>query len=464
VTADVLVIGAGIAGLTTAIAAAESGARVLVVEKLGEPGGSTVLSGGSFTFAGTEQQAAEGIEDSGEILRQDLIEVSQGRGRKELLDAYVAHDLDAYHWLVGLGVTFGPIQAAAGQSVPRAHPADPRAVMRLLAGRVAEIPAIELRMSSPARLLTVDPATGRVDGALVEGPDGSSTHERAGAVVLASGGFSRNEALLDQYVPGQAGALHLGGAGSEGDGLRMAQKLGADVLDLPFIKGTFGSTPGAQAHEHTTCIAVYKGAIAVNQRGERFVDESQSYKLLGDACLAQPGAVAYQILDRRIFENDIAGYPMFDFHLRLREGRLLQADSLAELAALIDVPADALERTVADYNERVRTDTPDPLGRSHLTHRFGDLVEITEPPFFAYPSTSAIVATYAGVATTAEARVLDVFGEVIPGLFAVGEVMGGFHGAAYMTGTSLGKAAVFGRIAGAAAARDAAERASRDAA
>lgn len=449
-TWDVLVVGAGIAGLTTAITAAEHGARVLVVEKEPDVGGSTVLSGGSFAFAGTTRQDEDGIVDSSELLLADLLEVGQHKNRRDLVETYVEHDRDAYAWLTGLGVRFGPVQAAAGQSVPRAHPTDPRAVIDILAQRVAELPTIVLRTGVAARRLTTDPGTGRVDGATVD-EDGTQRRISAAAVVLAAGGFSRNSAMLDQFVPAQAAALHLGGPGNYGDGLRMAQKVGADLVDLPYIKGTFGSSPGALAHEHTTCIAVYKGAVAVNQRGKRFVDESQSYKLLGDACLGQEGAVAYQVFDQSIFESDIPGYPMFDFHLRLREGRLLTAETLPGLAEAIGVPADALVQTIDEYNEIANGLRPDPFGRTHLTHQYGELARIERAPFYAYPSTSAIVATYAGVSIDPRAQVLDVFGEPVAGLFAVGEMTGGFHGAAYMTGTSLGKAVVFGRIAGEAA-------------
>ncbi|HEY4269296.1 MAG TPA: FAD-binding protein, partial [Galbitalea sp.] len=119
-----------------------------------------------------------------------------------------------------------------------------------------------------------------------------------------------------------------------------------------------------------------------------------------------------------------------------------------ELAEEINVPADVLENSVSDYNRMVDGNEPDPFGRTTLAHSRGDLVRIDAGPFYAYESTSGIVATYCGLAVTTNARVRDVFGNEIPGLSAAGEIMGGIHGAGYMTGTSLVKSVVFGRIAG----------------
>src|SRR5690606_20579938 len=132
----------------------------------------------------------------------------------------------------------------------------------------------------------------------------------------------------------------------------------------------------------------------------------------------------------------------------LEEGLFVEAQTLEQLARLIEVPEDVLLAEVAAYNDAVRQGQPPEFGRQHLVHHHGQLRTLERPPFYAYPSTAAVFGTYCGVIVDTDLRVLDVFGEPIEGLLAAGEMIGGFHGAAYMTGSALGKAAVFGRLAG----------------
>lgn len=447
-------MGGGLAGFAAALAAADAGADVLLLEKAAEVGGSTVLSGGSFAFAGTDAQRAAGIEDSADKLFEDLMAVGGGANVPALARKYADENLDAYDWLRGHGVEFGDVVAASGQSLPRSHPADPRRVIELLAEYADASATITIETGSRVVRLRQQKPGGRVVGVEVERSDGVTEQiavERG--VVLASGGFVQDGELIRAFSPRTAKALRLGGQANTGDGLRMAWKLGADLWDMPHVKGTFGNHPDAKPTEHTACMAIYKGAIAVNKHAQRFMNESLDYKILGDFCLQQDGAIAYQIFDQKIMDSQVPGYPMFEFGRRVTEGKLLRADTLDELAAVLDLPAGQLATTVDAYNERVRSGAPDPFDRKHLTHNYGELVPIATPPFYGYPSTAAVVATYAGVATDTEARVVDVFGEAIPALFAAGEVTGGFHGVAFMTGTSLGKSTIFGRTAGTNAAR-----------
>ncbi|MDB5983541.1 MAG: urdA, partial [Pseudomonas sp.] len=217
-----------------------------------------------------------------------------------------------------------------------------------------------------------------------------------------------------------------------------------------YIKGTFGKHPVDETNHHA-CLAVYKGAIAVNQEGRRFVDESLSYKLLGDACMQQSYGVAYQILDRDIMQSGDNRVRILDFERRLEEGLFVEADSLEKLAQLIEVPEEVLLTEVAAYNQAVNEGSAPDFGRRHLVHQHGQLRPIERAPFYAYPSTAAVFGTYCGLCIDAQMRVHDVFGEPIEGLLAAGEVVGGLHGAAYMTGSALGKAAIFGRVAAATA-------------
>lgn len=446
---DVLVLGAGQAGLTAAVSAAQAGARVLILEKRDIIGGSTAMSSGLTAYAGTDEQAALGITDDVDEMRRDILAVGQHRSDPSLVDAYCREQLDTYRWLKSLGVEYTSVHAASGQSVPRSHSTDPSRMVETLLRRAEELGCELLHEVRAVELLVEDEAvTGvrvEVHGRIIDVP--------AAAVVLATGGFSRNLDLLDRFAPHMVHAVHGGAPGSEGDGLLMAWRIGADFRDTPYIKGTFGIYPDDDPRESGTGIlAVYKGAIAVNLQGRRFTDESAPYKVIGDACLAQPGHVAFQVFDQNVMDQDDPHVEIYWFSGRLATGLLEVADSLADLAHRIGIPAEALIETVQAYNSAVDGGAPDPFGRTCLSGSVGRPTRIERGPFYAHRSTASVLATYCGVTIDARTRVHNVFGEVIPGLFAAGEVTGGFHGNGYVTGTSVGKAGVFGRIAGAEAA------------
>jgi fumarate reductase flavoprotein subunit len=451
---DLVVVGGGLAGVSAALEAADRGLAVLLIEKTPSTGGSSAMSGGCLAFAGTDLQRAAGIEDGDELLFQDLREVGQFENDEAIVRAYVAHQKDTYKWLRGKGADFSPsLEASSGQSVPRVHTVDPADLVRLLEQLCRKTGRAELLTSTSVTRLLRPAPEGPVEGVVATRGGETLTIKARRGVVLASGGFSRNPELIRRFVPGYEKAIFNGGEGNVGDGLRMAWRLGADFRDMAYIKGTFGRHPVDTTNLHS-CLAVYKGAIAVNQEGVRFVDESISYKLLGDAVLRQSYGSGYQILDQDVFEQGDNRVRILDFERRLEDGLMIKAETLEQLADMIEVPRPALLDTVAEYNRSVdRGDDPQ-FGRKHLVHKFGALRRLERPPFYAYPSTAAVFGTYCGLCVDPSMRVLDVFGSPIEGLLAAGEVVGGLHGAAYMTGSALAKAAIFGRIA----ARTAAER------
>lgn len=445
--AQFVVVGGGLAGFAAALEAAQRGGEVLLLEKLADTGGSSAMSGGCLAFAGTDLQRAAGVEDSDELLRRDLIEVGQHQADPALVDAYVAHQLETYQWLRAQQVQFSEsIDASSGQSVPRVHTVDPADMVRTLAARCRETGRVRVLMSTRAtRLVRRDDAS-PVTGLLAEGPEGPLQIDASAGVLLASGGFARNAQLIARFAPQYEEAVFACGEGNVGDGLLMAWKLGADLRDMAYIKGTFGKHP-VDTHNNHSLLAVYKGAIAVNQDGRRFVDESLSYKLLGDAVMAQPYHTGYQIFDRPIFDSGDDRVRILDIARRMEEGLVIEAETLEALARLIEVPPDTLMQTVARYNRFVDEGRDADFGRTALVHKHGALRRIEQGPFYAYPSTAAVYGTYCGVRVDTAMRVIDVFGEPIAGLYAAGEMVGGFHGGAYMTGSALGKAAIFGRLA-----------------
>ncbi|PAU89321.1 flavocytochrome c [Pseudomonas sp. WN033] len=445
---ELLVIGGGLAGFTAALTAAEAGLQVLILEKTSATGGSSAMSGGCLAFAGTDLQQERGIEDSSELLYRDLIEVGKGECDEALVKAYVDQQLATYEWLKHHGVSFLPvIETASGQSVPRVHNVDPADMIRQLERAALATGKVELLRDTRARRLQRD-VSGRVTGIAAD-QAGSPLEVRASrGVILACGGFVHDREMIHRFSPLYDNAVFIGGEGNEGDGLRMAWALGADVRDMVHIKGTYGKHP-MDEHNHHACLAVYKGAIAVNQEGRRYVDESLSYKLLGDACMQQSYGVTYQILDREIMADGDNRVRILDFQRRLEEGLFVEADSLEELAQMLELPVADFLAEVQAYNQAVSQGQTPAFGRRHLVHMHGELRPLSHPPFYAYPSTAAVFGTYCGVRVDPQMRVHDVFGEPIDGLLAAGEMVGGLHGAAYMTGSALGKAAIFGRLAAA---------------
>ena len=449
IKADVVVVGGGLAAHRAAIEASSLGAEVVMLEKMPQVGGSTVLSGGSFAFAGTDLQKQAGIEDSPEKFRQDLIDGGGGQSDTALIDVFVREQLSEYEFLRRLGVTFGPIQTSSGQSVPRTHPADPTKVLFALHDELSAAPRTRIMMEARAMRLRRDEHDGRLRELLVEFKGGQGIVRAETGIVLATGGFSRAEDLLQLFVPEFRKAMRGGGLGNEGDGLKMAWEHGAAFADLGYVKGTFGSYIHVDPLRPLTgpMLPVYRGAIAVNLQGLRFVDESQSYKTLGKACLEQEHVRAFQVFDEGIMAQSVSGVPSFDFRAALQKNRVVQAGSLPELAGKIEVDPKNLVQTVTTYNEDIRSGRDRQFGRRALVHKYGLPVEISKAPFYAYACTTAMHSTYAGLRVRDDMAVLNVWGEPLPGLYAAGEVVGGFHGEAYMTGSSLAKALVFGRIA-----------------
>lgn len=445
---DIIVIGGGAAGWAAALAAVQAGASVLLLEKLQQSGGSSAMSGGCLALAGTDLQSTQGVIDSPDRLFKDLCDVGQHINDTGLVRTYCDAQLETYGWLKEANVSFSPIiETASGQSVPRVHTVDPADLVRTLRAAAERSGKLEYRPGTSAKaLLTND--SGRVIGVRLANDEDIAASK---AVVITSGGFAKNPEMLNQYAPQYAEAVFVAGAGSQGDGLHMATALGADLRDMAYVKGTFGKHPTDETNDHSLQ-AVYKGAIAVNQDGQRFVNESISYKLLGDAVMAQPWHTGYQIMDQGIFDTGDDRVRILDFGRRLEEGLFYIGDTLEELAVQIEIDPSTLVNTVNEYNGYVEAGHDPAFGRKHLVHQHGALRKIETGPYYAYPSTAVVFGTYCGLRIDNKAHVLRADGSAIEGLLAAGEVTGGFHGAAYMTGSALGKAVVFGRIAGIEAA------------
>ena len=429
-----------------------------LLEKTSAPGGSTLTSGGSFAFAGTKEQQALGIDDSPERLAQDLMKVSAGKADPKLVKLYVDLQLAAYDWLRELGVAFHKVSLSSNTSVPRTHPTIPRQVVDVLHARVTSDPRIRYFSETAAENLTAGNVGERVERVRVRTNGGPETIA-AGAVILASGGFARNRAMVARHAPFLANAHAWGGEGNTGDGLEMACALGAAVADMDHVTGTFGVAinhyPDLEPRpgdEFLLRMAMYRGAIAVNLAAVRFADESLSYKTLGTLCAKQPQGVAFQVFDQPIMDQSAPAPNLNDFKDALAKGVIRTAATIPDLARCVGLDPEKLMATVEHYNASVAQGRDADFGRAHLGGGYGTPVPIRTPPYYILPCCTALLATYCGLRVDDALRVLKESGAPIAGLYAAGETTGGFHGAGYMSGSALGKAAIFGRVAGQRAA------------
>lgn len=450
-TVDVVVLGAGMAGHVAALGAAEAGASVLLLEKGASYGGTSAVSGGGMVFAGTDLQAAAGVEDDAEALRDEIWRVGRRRSDPAVVDVYVRHQLKTYEWLRDRGLEFFYDPAP---HMRRVHAVTPGPALDLLHRQVEGHPSITYRSETRAERL-VRAESGAVAGVVVHDQSGRHTVEAAQGVVLTTGGFARDDELLTTFAPQWLSAARMGGEHNTGDGLRMAMALGAGLVDMAEIEASFGASirryPDLSPDPETAERLLFPnlaGAIMVNLEARRFTDESVSYKILASLCAAQTEGIAIQVFDQTVLDRGLTNKGPLDLAHALAEGDLMQADSLAELAQEVGLDPEALETALRTYNASIDAGV-DEFGRGD------DRTPLAQAPFYAYPSRPALTTTYCGVAVDQSLTVLDVFGEPIDGLHAAGEIVGGLHGAGYYSGTALGKAAVFGLAAGrAAASRD----------
>ena len=434
---DAIVVGGGLAGLAATQRLAANGLSVVLVEKQQRLGGSSALSGGWFALSGTALQRRAGVRDSAELFVADMVETGGGFADEALLHRLVERQAHAVAAIERAAAWTDELKVSAGMTVARAHLIRIRDLLALLEHEAVAAGA-EILPSHAADDLVWDGS--RVTGIRSAGRD---LHARAG-VVLTSGGFSRSRSLLDLFVPDQAAAMPYGGVGNTGDGLRMAWMLGAGLADIGHVSGTYGQHADTTDDEHELLTANYLGAILVNSRGERFTDESESYKVLGSAVLGQPGHMAYQVFDSAVRALSRPGVPLSDMDRIEELGHLVSAPTIAALETTLGIPAGQLERTVRQYNESVSGRRADGFGRTGLVNGVGRLVPVEAAPFYAYPAVTAMTSTYGGLSVAPDASVMRIDGTRIQGLYAAGEVVGGFHGASYMTGTALTKALVFG--------------------
>jgi fumarate reductase flavoprotein subunit len=444
-SADIVVVGCGAAGLSAAIEAADRGADVVVLESQPQPAGSTRLSAGYAVFCDTELEPGPAEE-----LYEDLLEAHHDDHDEALVRLYVQEAPKAYLRLKEIGVDFVRTFQFAHMRRPWGHEvrSDSLHGGAELGNRLekaARSRGARIVTSARARKLIWD-STGRVTGTVVEHQGGTSEIEARSGVVLASGGFTRNPGMIRNYgAPGTEAILPITGAGSLGDGLTMALARGADTA---YMAAGVAPTGPADAKTGKGTMVIYSGAILLNLDGERFCNESDLYNDISWAGLRQPSALMFQVYDARIREA----------YLRTMLGRTLVGydeyvsddlgDLLAEMAAREGLDAVAASKSICLYNEDICQGRDTAQGRTHMVGTSGKPVPIVEPPFYGMVTVPGTTHFNGGLKIDPAMRVIDVFDQPIPGLFAAGEVTGGFHGRGYLSGTHIGMALIFGQVAG----------------
>lgn len=451
-TYDVVIVGAGGAGLAAATEAAQQKLTAIVFEKEAVEGGSSIICGGQWAVGGTKAQEERGIKDSEEIFFNDMMTTGKNQNDPDVVRAYVKESKALYEWVTGsLGVMPVSVTLSGGMSVPRAHTFKPAEVIGAYK-KFATSHGIKLVTHAKVERLVWDDASQTIAGVRVTRRNKTTFVRARKGVVLASGGFSRNPQMLKKYAPLLENAAVIAGLGTQGDGILMAQAYGADMIDTNYIKASYGFKlkPSTIAD---MALTQFKGAILVNKFGKRFVDESISYKVQADIAFAQPEGKSWMVFDDAIRRKAMELDPMQDGILwkPIDEGKVppyvFMGKTIEEAAKNAGLDPTAVAETVARYNKAVETGNDTEFGRKGLASGKGQLVKIEKGPFFIYPAVGAMIGTYCGIRITPRAEVLDVYGEKIPHLYAAGEMTGGVHGASYMTGTAFSKAMCFGRIA-----------------
>lgn len=450
---DVLVLGAGLAGHCAALAAADAGARVLLLEKSSQPGGSSAIAGGGFAFCGTDEQKAANVSDSLDAFRDALLNSGKARNNRDLVELFLAKQLDAYRFLRSQGIRFDLFMSPPPDT-PRAHMTGTGRAVTQLHMKVLAHPGIRFFTKSAGVRLVRNPDTERVEACHVMFGDRAVEISARKGVVLATGGFSRNAELLSIYAPELAAGVKHGGVANTGDGLIMASDLGAGHADLGYVAGSFGGAirnypdTAAKADEIPPLIFAFQdAAIMVNKHGRRFVNEAQSYKALGSIGMAQPDGIAFQVFDEVMMSASLGDTSVNNYQEALIGGYVKRAETIRGLAEAVGIDPDMLEATVSTYNAGAAAGKDEAFGRTR------GLRPIDKPPFYIAATANAITSTYGGVAVDGRLAVVDWFGMPIEGLYAAGEVAGGFHGAGYYSASSLSSSATFGLEAGRNAAQ-----------
>ena len=487
--ADVVIVGAGGAGMTAAMTASDAGKSVIILESQAMVGGNSVRSTGGMNAAKTVYQdenefgEGAGVEkmlksaadnyadnefitslaatvaqqwadyqanpvgyfDSVELMELDTMVGGKGINNPELVKTLVEGTAPAIDWLDENCMSLHNVAAFGGASVKRIHrPVNEEgkvvsvgAYLVPLMEKACQDRGVEFILNTTADTILTD-ANGQAVGVSGTDKDGNTVTVNAKAVVLATGGFGANLDMVASYKPELKGFMTTNAPGIQGQGIAMATAIGAATVDMDQIQ----IHPTVEANTSALITEGLRGdgAILVNANGERFTDEVSTRDKVSAAEIAQPGSFSWLIVDQAMADasNVIQGY--------ITKGYTKQGATYEELAKEIEVDPATFAATMEKWNGCVEAKTDADFGRTSFAN------PLNTAPYYAIKVSAGVHHTMGGVVINSSTEVLKEDGSVIPGLFAAGEVTGGVHGANRLGGTAVADFVVFGRIAGASAA------------
>ena len=488
VDADVVVVGAGGAGMTAAITAAAEGKSVVILESQSMVGGNSVRATGGMNAGKTVYQdenefgesagvektlktAAEkyadnetitalaktvseqwaayqanptGYFDSVELMELDTMIGGKGINDPELVETLCANSADAIDWLDEHGITLHNVSSFGGASVKRIHRpvnAEGKTVsvgsyMIPLLQENCEKAGVKMMLDTTATEILTD-ANGAAVGVKATGASGETVTVNAKAVVLATGGFGANLDMVVKYKPELKGFMTTNAPGIQGQGIEMAQAIGAATVDMDQIQ----IHPTVEANTAALITEGLRGdgAVLINEEGKRFIDEVGTRDVVSAAEIAQTGSYSWLVVDQAMADASsvIQGY--------IKKGYTVTGATYEELGKAMGVDAAAFAETMEKWNGYVEAKNDPDFGRTSFAN------PLNTAPYYAVKVTAGVHHTMGGLKINANTEVLNEKGEVIPGLFAAGEVTGGVHGANRLGGNAVADFTGFGRIAGAAA-------------
>ena len=444
--AEVLIVGAGGAGLAAGVSAYENGAKsVIILEKMPIIGGNTIRAGGAMNAVYDKKQKAQGIEDSVDKHFQQTYEGGNKVADESLVKTLVSKAPTVVEWLESLGLEWHEkMGSVIGSMWPRTH----QAVEPLGTGyintlaKAFETHGGKIYLNTKVENLIVE--NNRIVGVVARTKEGEKVEWKASkGVILATGGYAANPAMVREYLKDgvyskeklPANLETTNHPGATGEGILMAEKAGAALIDmehiqlLPMPADRFGPTINVES------------CIFINKDGKRYVKEDGRRDEICLATFAQKDGVYYMINDAKIIPENRKTTSGEELDQLIARGTVVEAKSLDDLAKAIKVPAATLRKTVEDFNRSV-DQKQDAFGRQIWVNK------IDQGPFYATLRFPALHHTMGGVRIDKDAHVLNQAGEIIPGLYAAGEVTGGIHGANRLGGNAIADIMVFGRIAG----------------
>ena len=493
-TVDVVVVGAGGAGMTAAITATDAGKKVIVVESQPIAGGNSVRSTGGMNAAKTPYQdknefkEAAGVEktlataaekyadnatitalaatvksqwdayqanpqgyfDSVELMELDTLIGGKGKNNPELVKTLAENSAAAIEWLASIGAEVKNVGAFGGASVKRIHrPVNADGKVTAVGAYI--VPILEKNLQDRNVQFLFDTTAneiimkdGKAVGIKATGKDGHKVTINAKSVVIATGGFGANAEMVEKYKPELKGFATTNAEGAQGQGIEMATAVGAATVDMDQIQihPTVHIEEDGNAHLITEGLRG-DGAILVNAEGKRFYDEVSTRDKVSAAIIAQPEKSAWLVVDQSMVDKSavIAGY--------IKSGYTVTGATYEELAKAMGVDEATFVSTMNTWNQAVEAKSDAEFNRTSFAN------PLTTAPYYAIKITPAVHHTMGGIAINPKAEVLNEKGEVISGLFAAGEVTGGVHGANRLGGNAVADFTVFGRIAGQSAADNA---------